>query len=75
MAVRKPDIEAANTHPDPSSQPSEVRAGPGDAGRADKPKELPHLPQEKRKGRQAIGLLAGLLALGVVVYILMQVAA
>ena len=71
MAVRKPDLDAPGSRSEdmPQSQ-GEVRAGPGDAGRQDRPERLPPQPGERRRGRQATILLFGLIAVGAIVWAL-----
>lgn len=48
------------------AHPRDVRAGPGDAGEADRPDHLPETAQDRRKGRSATRLLVALVALGVI---------
>lgn len=60
---------------DPHRDKDEVRAGPGDAGRQDRPETLPRPPGDRRRGRQASGLLIGLVIFGLIVWVLMALAA
>jgi hypothetical protein len=53
----------------------EVRAGPGDAGRQDRPERLPERPGGRQKGRNAVMLFAVLCAIGAVIWLILQVAA
>lgn len=53
----------------------EVRAGPGDAGRQDRPERLPERPGGRQKGRNAVMLFAVLCAIGAVVWLILQLAA
>lgn len=49
------------------AHPRDVRAGPGDAGAADRPSHLPETAADRRAGRSATRLFLGLLLLGVLV--------
>lgn len=60
--TREPEVED-KTLP---QNPDEVRAGPGDAGRSEKPEPLPESPQEKRRGRQGLWLFLGLVILAII---------
>jgi hypothetical protein len=53
----------------------EVRAGPGDAGKQDKPNRLPEPPGDREQGQQAIVLLAALTFIGTATLIVLQLAA
>ena len=66
MAVRKPDIDAPGAKAEEmpkntTTKPAEVPAGPGDAGRSDRPEKLPR-PKGERGRLQQIGLLLVALA-------------
>ncbi len=47
--------------------PHDTRAGPGDAGYADRPDPRPQSPDERRRGRSATRLFIWMLVVGVVV--------
>lgn len=50
---------------EPPQHSDEVRAGPGDAGRSDRPEPLPETRNESRRGRQALWLFLILAALAI----------
>lgn len=60
--------------PDRETSDGEVRAGPGDAGRQDRPETLPGRPGEAKRARQATRLLVGLIAVGLLVWVVLRLA-
>ena len=60
---------------EPRRHSDDVAAGPGDAGREDRPEVRRDAPEHRRGGRQATALFAGLVALGLIVWMVLALAA
>ena len=84
MTNRRPEHDKPGGHAghdpktgvnDANAHPREVRAGPGDAGRQDRPETLPAEPGDRRRGQKATMLLAALVVLGLIVWAVLSLAA
>ncbi|KAA8608578.1 hypothetical protein AL036_06770 [Salipiger aestuarii] len=58
-----------------TSDKHDTRAGPGDAGYADRPVKRPQSPADRKRGRSATKLFTWLLGVGVAVVLVLTVAA